>query len=67
MDGFTIGRSDGILKANLTNASTLTNDIQLTIKASDSGNPPLHSFASVRVKISGESSPISSHGRNDYK
>ncbi|CAH0559984.1 unnamed protein product [Brassicogethes aeneus] len=66
ISGFTIGTSDGILRANVSNVSTITNDVQLTIQATDSGTPRKHSFSSVKVKISGGSSPICSHKGNEY-
>ncbi|KAF5284599.1 hypothetical protein FQR65_LT02425 [Abscondita terminalis] len=52
VNGFTIGEDDGILRVNLSNVSkTLRQDLHLTIVATDLGKPPLHSSASVRIKV----------------
>ncbi|XP_045480676.1 protein dachsous isoform X2 [Harmonia axyridis] len=58
--GFTIN-SNGVLQANFTNFSKISEDIYLIVKAEDSGKSPLHSLTSVRVKSSGSMPDI---GRN---
>lgn len=52
VNGFTIGLYDGILFLNQSNVSSTTSldNVLLTVKAEDSGNPPLHSLVSVRVQ-----------------
>ncbi|KAJ8953096.1 hypothetical protein NQ318_013438 [Aromia moschata] len=66
--GFSIGPVDGILRANLSNVSALTEDVLLTIKATDQGNPPFHSVAPVRIKVNGGSGTgTASHNKRDYK
>ncbi|KAJ8985393.1 hypothetical protein NQ317_007551 [Molorchus minor] len=68
ISGFSIGTVDGILRANLSNVSTLTEDVLLTIKATDQGNPSFHSFAPVRIKVSGGfGTGTTSHNKKDYK
>lgn len=67
VNGFTIGRNDGIVRANLSNVSTYNQNIQFTIKATDLGNPPLHSFASVRIKVNGILIANSGQKRKDYR
>lgn len=68
ISGFSIGPADGILKANLTNVSTLTEDVLLTVKAMDQGSPPLSSVVPVRVKVSsGSGSGVSSLNKKDYR
>lgn len=68
ISGFFIGPSDGILRANLTNVSTTYGDVLLTIKATDLGVPPLHTFVPVRVKVNAASgSGIKSVNKMDYK
>lgn len=49
--GFII--SNGVLQANFTNFSKISEDIYLIVKAEDSGKIPLHSLTSVRIKSSG--------------
>ncbi|KAF5281948.1 hypothetical protein FQA39_LY00472 [Lamprigera yunnana] len=52
VSGFSIGDLDGVLKVNLSNVSTtLRQDLHLTVVATDFGKPPLHSSASVRIKV----------------
>lgn len=52
--GFTIGMYDGILRANLSNVSSIsTQNYQITVVATDMGNPPLSSMASVLITGSG--------------
>lgn len=68
INGFSIGQYDGVLKVNLSNITTLNEDVVMTIKATDMGNPPMHSMVPVRIKVSTRS--ISGHsGANkmDYK
>lgn len=50
--GFTLSETMGILYVNTTQmVADATNDIQLSIKAIDSGVPALSSLATVRVKV----------------
>lgn len=50
--GFTLSETTGILYVNTTQmVADATNDIQLSIKAIDSGVPALSSLATVRVKV----------------
>ncbi|KAK4886122.1 hypothetical protein RN001_002393 [Aquatica leii] len=52
VSGFSIGDNDGILRVNLSKVSTtLRQDLHITIVATDLGKPPLHSSASVRIKV----------------
>ncbi|XP_044255905.1 protein dachsous [Tribolium madens] len=65
---FSIGRTDGILRANLSNISTSsTQDIQLYVQATDLGKPPMKSVVSVRIKINSRSGHVSSSNKKDYK
>jgi protocadherin-16/23 len=64
---FSIGRTDGILRANLSKISTLTQDIQLTVQAVDLGKPPMKAVASVRIKVNSRSGHMSSNNKRDYK
>lgn len=50
--GFSIGAVDGIIKVNVSNMSASLQDVFLTIRAEDSGEPPRHSLAVVRIKNS---------------
>ncbi|XP_066154165.1 protein dachsous [Euwallacea fornicatus] len=50
--GFSIGPSSGVIKVNVSNTSANLQDIFLTVKAQDSGDPVLHSLVAVRVKNS---------------
>ncbi|KAK9891679.1 hypothetical protein WA026_015647 [Henosepilachna vigintioctopunctata] len=59
--------SNGVLQANFTNLSTITEDIYLIIKAEDMGKPPLHSLASVRIKASGSALDILGQNRKEYR
>ncbi len=53
VDGFSIGEMSGVLYVNTSRiARPLARDIQLTIKASDSGTPTLSSIVAVRVHVS---------------
>ncbi|CAG9763030.1 unnamed protein product [Ceutorhynchus assimilis] len=52
LSGFYINPSDGILKVNVSNVTSTLQDVYLTIKAEDSGEPSLHSLVSVRIKNS---------------
>ncbi|KYB28093.1 Protein dachsous-like Protein [Tribolium castaneum] len=63
---FAIGRTDGILRANLSNIST-TQDVQLYVQATDLGKPPLKSVVSVRIKTNNRSGHVSSSNKKDYK
>ncbi|KAJ8922560.1 hypothetical protein NQ315_007590 [Exocentrus adspersus] len=68
ISGFTIGSIDGILRANLTNVSTLTEDVLLTVKATDKGTPNLSSMVPVKVKINtGSGLGITTQNKKDYK
>lgn len=50
--GFTLSETTGILYVNTTQMTAdATNDIQLSVKAIDSGTPAMHSLATVRVKV----------------
>lgn len=52
VNGFTIDENEGILKVNLSNIPpAIKQDFQITILATDLGKPPLHSSASVRIKV----------------
>jgi protocadherin-16/23 len=54
--GFTIGEETGILYANLSKIQKpLKSDIQLTVVATDSGNPPLSSTTTIRIHINSKS------------
>lgn len=65
---FSIGEHDGILKANTTNIGTgHKQDFQLTVLATDSGKPPLHSAVSVRVKVNSQSTFGGSPNKKDYR
>lgn len=53
IDGFTIGESSGVLYVNTSRlARPLTKDIQVSVTASDSGNPSLSATVTVRVHVS---------------
>lgn len=66
--GFLIGEYDGVLKANLSTLSTyLPEDVEITVKASDFGNPSLYSFASVRVQINTASERSGQASKRDYR
>lgn len=65
--GFSIGKDDGVVRANLSNASTFDQNTQFTVKATDLGNPPLHSYASVRIKVNGVLISSSGEQRKDYR
>ncbi|KAB0799258.1 hypothetical protein PPYR_07138 [Photinus pyralis] len=54
VSGIIIGENDGTLKVNLSNVSTIRQDLHLTITATDLGNPPLHSSTSVRIKVNAD-------------
>lgn len=65
---FAIGESDGVLKVNTSNIPNgHQQDFQLTVLASDSGKPPLHSAVSVRVKVTGQSTFGASSNKKDYR
>lgn len=65
---FIIGESDGVVKVNLSNiSSTRKEDFQLTVVATDCGNPPLHSSVSLRVKVNGESAFENPFNKKDYR
>ncbi|XP_018320915.1 protein dachsous [Agrilus planipennis] len=56
ISGFSISEMDGILKVNQSNVSlSELNDYQITVIATDTGKPPLHSTASVKIKLNGGS------------
>ncbi|KAG5896560.1 hypothetical protein JTB14_010389 [Gonioctena quinquepunctata] len=64
--GFVIGDDDGILRANI--SATQMEDILLTVKATDMGNPPQHSFVPVRIRTNvGVGSGQKSINKLDYK
>lgn len=67
LPSFSIGRSDGVLRVNLSKISAITEDFQLIIEANDLGKPPLKSLASVRVKVNSRSSTTGSTNKRDYK
>jgi len=52
--GFTLDQTTGTLYANRSGipASFMKQDIQLTVVATDSGQPPLSSATAVRIRIS---------------
>ncbi|KAJ3658411.1 hypothetical protein Zmor_010149 [Zophobas morio] len=64
---FSIGRTDGVLRANLSNITSVVNDIQLTVQAIDLGKPPRKSVASIRIKVNSRSGHSSSNNKRDYK
>lgn len=65
--GFHIGIYDGILRANQSNISAISNNYQITVKATDLGTPPLHSLASIRVVSSGNTGINSLFNNKDHK
>lgn len=68
ISGFSVGASDGILRANLSNISTTAGDILLTLKATDMGTPALFSVVPVRIKVNSDSGVGSkSVDEMDYK
>lgn len=68
MPGLFVGPIDGILRANLSNISKTTGDILITVKAMDTGNPPLYSVVPVRIKVNtGSGVGPKSLNKMDYK
>ncbi|XP_056635801.1 protein dachsous [Diorhabda sublineata] len=68
LPGFSIDAEDGILRANISTLSHLNEDILLTVKATDSGTPPLHTLVSVKVKTNGGvATGTKSSNKMDYK
>ncbi|XP_074037726.1 dachsous cadherin-related 1 isoform X2 [Leptinotarsa decemlineata] len=66
--GFVIGEDDGILRTNLSTVLSHTEDILLTVKATDMGDPLLHSFVPVRIRTNvGSGSGQKSVNKLDYK
>ncbi|VEN39451.1 unnamed protein product [Callosobruchus maculatus] len=66
--GFFIDGTTGTLKVNLSDVTGLSQDILLTVKATDSGSPPLHSTVPVRIKLSGQPGiGVTSVNKLDYK
>lgn len=66
--GFSIDENDGVLKVNLSSISpTLKQDLQITLLATDHGNPPLHSSASVRIKVNSGSGFEPQLHKRDYR
>ncbi|CAG9854996.1 unnamed protein product [Phyllotreta striolata] len=67
--GFSIDADEGILKANLSATSRYTDEILLTIKATDMGNPPQHSIVPIRIRTNGDASSTGSKtlGKTEYK
>ncbi|CAH1987791.1 unnamed protein product [Acanthoscelides obtectus] len=66
--GFFIEESSGTLRVNMSNITGLTEDILLTVKATDSGSPSLHSTVPVRVKVNGQSGTgVTTVNKMDYK
>lgn len=52
MAGFYISENTGVITANTSEISKLsTNDVQLTVIATDSGMPALKSTSAVRIKV----------------
>ncbi|XP_050303550.1 protein dachsous [Anthonomus grandis grandis] len=50
--GFSVGSADGIVRVNTSNISLITQDVYLTIKAEDRGEPALHNLVALHVKNS---------------
>lgn len=66
--GFSIDADEGVLKANLsTIAANSLRDMEVTVKASDLGSPPLSSFASIRIQVNAVSGINSQTNKRDYK
>lgn len=65
--GFSIGMYDGVLRANLSNISSIsTQSFQLTVVATDEGSPPLSSVAAVLLTGNGNGSG-SRHSSKEYR
>lgn len=66
--GFRIGESSGIITANISQINKMpTNDIQLSVVASDSGVPVLKSVAAVRVYVIARNAAKPQFIQNQYR
>ncbi|KAJ9587766.1 hypothetical protein L9F63_018792, partial [Diploptera punctata] len=67
--GFTVDQTTGTLFANRSGIPTslMKQDIQLTIVAMDSGNPPLSSTVAVRIHVSDGSNSRPKFAQDEYR
>lgn len=68
VNGFYIGETTGIISANASQVAKLsTNDVQLSVVASDSGIPMLKSMAAVRIQVISNSLSKPQFVQNQYR
>lgn len=66
--GFNIGESTGLITANSSQFGKLpTNDVQLSVMATDSGIPMLKSISAVRIKVIPNNSARPQFIQNQYR
>lgn len=67
VQGFSIDENTGVLRVNQSNISSPIQDFQITIKATDSGKPPLYALTSVRIKVNNGVGGSTKRNDKDYK
>lgn len=68
VNGFYIGETTGIISANASQVAKLsTNDVQLSVVATDSGIPMLKSMAAVRIQVISNSLSKPQFVQNQYR